>query len=314
MKVFYSCIACLFFSFAIAQTKHAPNSKYPSFKGLVMAGYQGWFRAEGDGTNTGFSHYFRNEERCGIDMWPDVSEYKKTYETPFKNSDGSTAKLFSSYDKSTVDLHFKWMKEYGIDGVFMQRFFSAAKEDRKTSSSLAVLKNAMEAASVNERAIAIMYDLSGLKASGEDCSVLIEDWKYLVDSLKVTNQKGTKTYIHHNGKPLVTIWGVGFPDRPYNIRSIGLEKLIDFLKNDPVYGDCSVMLGVPTYFRTLDIDCVSDPYVQKLIRSVDVVMPWTVQRFTPLLQADAARYAAQVKADVAWCNDAGVEYAACIFP
>lgn len=313
-RLLFGCIACFFFSFSIAQTKHASNSKYPSFKGLVMAGYQGWFRAEGDGTNTGFSHYFRNEERCGIDMWPDVSEYKKTYETPFKNSDGSVAKLFSSYDKSTVDLHFKWMKEYGIDGVFMQRFFGAAKEDRKTSSSLTVLKNAIEAASVNERAIAIMYDLSGLKSSGEDCSVLIEDWKYLVDSLKITNQKGTKTYLQHNGKPLVTIWGVGFPDRPYNIRNIGLERLIDFLKNDPVYGGCTVMLGVPAFWRDLNADCINDPYLHELIKKADIVLPWTVQRFSPLLHNDMDRYRDVMLGDMKWCKENGVDYVPCVCP
>jgi hypothetical protein len=314
MRLFYNCFACFFFSFATAQTKHAPNSKYPSVKGLVMAGYQGWFRAEGDGTNSGFSHYFRNEQRCGIDMWPDVSEYKKTYETPFKNSDSSTAKLFSSCDKSTVDLHFKWMKDYGIDGIFMQRFFSTAKENRKTSSSLAVLKNAVEAASVNERAIAIMYDLSGLKPSGEDCSALIDDWKYLVDSLKVTNQRGTKTYLQHNGRPLVAIWGVGFPDRPYNIRNIGLERLIDFLKNDPVYGGCAIMIGVPTFWRDLNADCINDPYLHELIKRADIVLPWTVQRFSPLLHNDMARYRDVMINDMKWCKENGLDYVPCVCP
>ncbi|HZW69501.1 MAG TPA: hypothetical protein VFF57_01450 [Hanamia sp.] len=69
-----------------------------------------------------------------------------------------------------------------------------------------------------------MYDLSGLKASGEDCSSIISDWKYLVDSIKVTNQQGPKTYLHENGKPVVCIWGIGFPDRPYDIRNIGIER------------------------------------------------------------------------------------------
>ncbi|MCW3120083.1 MAG: xylosidase [Chitinophagaceae bacterium] len=314
MKILFGCVACLFFSFSFAQSKHAAASKYPSYKGLIMAGYQGWFRAEGDGANVGFSHYFRNEERCGIDMWPDVSEYKKTYETPFKNSDGSPAKLFSSYDKSTVDLHFKWMKDYGVDGVFIQRFFGAAKENKKNNSSLVVLKNALEAASVNERAIAVMYDLSGLKASGEDCSALIEDWKYLVDSLKVTNQKGTKTYLQQNGKPVVAIWGVGFPDRPYNIRNIGLERLIDFLKNDPVYGGCAVMLGVPAFWRDLNADCINDPYLHELIKKADIVLPWTVQRFTPLLHNEMDRYRDVMIGDMKWCKENGIDYVPCVCP
>lgn len=298
MRIFYGCIACFIFSVVSAQNKHAAVSKYPSYKGLVMAGYQGWFRAEGDGANAGFSHYFQSEQKCGIDLWPDVAEYKKTYETPFKHADGSPARLFSSYDKSTVDLHFKWMKEYGLDGVFMQRFFSTAKENRRNNSSLAVLKNALEAASSTERAIAVMYDLSGLRGSGEDCSALIEDWKYLVDSLNVTNQKGTKTYLQQNGKPVVVIWGVGFPDRPYNIRNIGLERLMDFFKNDPVYGGCAVMLGVPAFWRTLEADCVSDPYLHDLIKksrytaSLDgaTLYPITAQRYGPVPRPAAGRY------------------------
>jgi hypothetical protein len=46
----------------------------------------------------------------------------------------------------------------------------------------------------------------------------------------------------------------------------------------------------------------------------DAVMPWTVQRFTPLLHMDAARYAAQVKSDLAWCRARGLDYAPCVSP
>jgi hypothetical protein len=55
-----------------------------------------------------------------------------------------------------------------------------------------ILKNALAAAKENGRAIAVMYDLSGLKAEGEDCSSVIEDWKMLVDKLK-SNQSGRKS-------------------------------------------------------------------------------------------------------------------------
>lgn len=289
----------------VAQTKHAASTQYPTYKGLIMAGYQGWFGAPRDGM------LYPDENQIRIDMWPDVGEYEKTYPTGLKFADGSTARFFSSTDKSTVDIHFKWMKEYGLDGVFMQRFFGAARPGNPRNE---VLINAFEAASKNERAIAIMYDLSGLKSSGEDCSRLIEDWKYLVDSLKVTNQKGAKTYLHHNGKPLVAIWGIGFPDRPYNIRNIGLERLIDFLKNDPVYGGCSIMLGVPTFWRTLNADCLPDPYLHEIIKSADIVMPWMVQRFTPLLHNDMDRYRDIILDDMKWCKEADIDYTPCVTP
>ncbi len=301
-----------------AQTKHAQHTKYPVYKNLIMAGYQGWFRGPSDGTNQGYGHYGTgkafDEQHCTIDAWPDVSEYEKTYETPFKLADGSKARVFSSVDASTTDLHFKWMQEYGVDGVFMQRFVGVARDTQINSVSNRILKQALEAASKYERAIAVMYDLSGLRASGEDCSMIIEDWKRLVDNLKVTDQPGTKTYLHHNGKPVVAIWGVGFPDRPYDIRNIGLERLMDFLQNDPVYGGCTVMLGVPTFWRTLESDCIHDPYLHTLIKQADIVLPWTVQRFSPLLHNDMDRFRDLISGDIRWCQANGVDYVPAVTP
>ena len=309
ISVFLSAVLLLtaFSASLNAQNKHSKTTKYPSYKGLAMAGYQGWFRLPQNGV------MYPDEKNIRIDMWPDVSEYEQTYPTGLKLADGSTARFFNSSDKSTADLHFKWMKEYGVDGVFMQRFFSATRPERR-SGSTTVISNAFEAASKYDRAIAIMYDLSGLRASGEDCSSLIDDWKYLVDSVKVTNQNGTKTYLHHNGKPLVTIWGVGFPDRPYDIRNIGIERFINFLKNDPVYGGCSVMLGVPTFWRDLNADCIHDPYLHELIRSVDIVLPWMVQRFSPLLHNDMDRYRDVILDDIKWCKENNIDYVPCVCP
>jgi hypothetical protein len=95
-----------------AKQLHASESRFMSYKGLVMAGYQGWFNAPEDGAGRGWNHYTKNGEfhpgMCTIDMWPDMTEYQVKYKTPFKFADGSPAYTFSSYDKSTTDLHFRW--------------------------------------------------------------------------------------------------------------------------------------------------------------------------------------------------------------
>ncbi|MBM4104593.1 MAG: xylosidase [Planctomycetes bacterium] len=306
-KIFFLILVLAVSTPVTGQVKHGTGSIYPSYKGLIMAGYQGWFIVE-NGT------IYTDQARARLDIWPDVSEYEKTYPTGFKMSDGSTAKFFNSGDKGTIDLHFKWMKEYGVDGVFMQRFFSRTRNPKLDDVSVQILKHAFEAASKNKRAIALMYDLSGLRRSGEDCSSVIEDWKFLVDSLRITNQEGTNTYLHHNGKPLVAIWGLGFPDRSYNIRKIGVLKLIDFLKNDPEYGGCSIMVGVPTYWRDLKIDCLPDPYLHEIIKKSDVVMPWMVQRFTSVLYYEMDRYRDMIVNDMKWCKEYHIDYAPCVTP
>ena len=81
-------------------------------------------------------------------------------------------------------------------------------------------------------------------------------------------------------------------------------ELVKFLKDDPHYGGCTVMLGVPTHWRTLDRDCGSDPALHDLILKADIVSPWTVGRYTN--PEGAGNYAEQtMKPDIAWCKEHG---------
>ena len=104
-----------------------------------------------------------------------------------------------------------------------------------------------------------MYDFSGINEENNDWQVIINDWKHLVDSLQIASGGWNQTYLYHRKKPLVALWGVGFPDRTNNLKTI--EKIIDFLKNDPVYGGCSILLGVPAYWRDFGADTEKDPYL-----------------------------------------------------
>ena len=104
-----------------------------------MAGYQGWFNTPGDGAGRNWHHYEKGRRFepgwCTIDLWPEVDEYPQLYETAFRFEDGTPAYVPSPYDKSTVDVHFRWMKEYGLDGVFLQRFIAEIANPSRTSTT-----------------------------------------------------------------------------------------------------------------------------------------------------------------------------------
>lgn len=297
---------------AVGQENKTSNQwKFMSYKGLLMAGYQGWFNAEGDGADRGWFHYANNNVfepgHTKVDYWPDVTEYPIKYKTPFKLANGEPAYVFSSYDESTVDIHFKWMKEYGIDGVFMQRFVTTLKNPKGAKHYEKVLGSAVKFAKKYGRAISIMYDLSGMNP--EDYKLVIADWKKLVDQYHFNKKEVYENYLFHQKKPLVAVWGAGFNDgRKYGLKEV--EKIIDFLKNDPVYGS-SVLLGVPTFWRELKYDTQDDPFLHQLIRKVDIVHPWFVGRYN---EDTYPQFQERIKQDIAWCNANSLDYVPVAYP
>ncbi|WP_462317174.1 glycoside hydrolase family 71/99-like protein [Marinilabilia sp.] len=311
---FLSGILLVMFSGIIqGQTKHAKKSKYMSYKGLVMAGYQGWFNCEDDGANKGWTHYSKHgkfeDGYCTIDYWPEMKEYKIKYKTPFKYADGSPAYVFSSFDESTVELHFKWMKEYGIDGVFLQRFFQVLVSENRINHADKVLRSAIKAANKYGVAICMMYDIGSMDDSKYE--LVIEDWKHLVDDLKLTNQGDKTTYLFHNDKPLVAFWGISS-----STRSSGhipeIYNLIDFVKNDKKYGGCSVHLGIPSRWRTLGSDTRGDARLHDVLRNVDVIHPWLVGRYN---EDTYEKFRQQnIVGDVKWCKEHNKSYSPTVFP
>ncbi len=283
--------------------------------GKVMCGYQGWFAAEGDGSERGWVHFGRGKEfgpgHCTIDVWPDMREMDadECYPTPFKGSDGKPATVFSSHNRKTVLRHFQWMQEYGIDGVFLQRFGVCVRHaDASCRHRNVVTENVQAGANQYGRTWAMMYDLSGLQA-GEIETVVMEDWRRLMDGMKITEDR---SYLHHNGKPVVAVWGVGFNDgRKYTLDEC--EKLVAFLKHDPAYGGNTVMLGVPSGWRSLERDALSDTQLLRIIAQADIVSPWTVGRYASPQRA-VAHADTVVRPDLEWTRERNLDYLPVIFP
>ncbi|MBI1320787.1 MAG: xylosidase/arabinosidase [Candidatus Hydrogenedens sp.] len=293
--------------------EHVPGVDTTTLTGKVMCGYQGWFGAEGDAIGRGWVHYGGADfgpGRCTIDLWPEVAELEddEKYRTPFLHADGSIAHVYSPGNRKTVERHFKWMQDYGIDGVFLQRFAVELKHPATLHHRTLVTANVQAGANRYGRTWAMMYDLSGLRAGLMEERVQ-EDWKRLVDRTKVREDQA---YLHHKGKPVVAVWGVGFSDdREYTLEET--RDLVDFLKNDPVYGGNTVMLGVPTYWREQKGDAVEEPLLHEIIGMADIVSPWLVGRYTtpPEARKNIRRMAED---DRAWCQERGLDYMRVIFP
>lgn len=280
-----------------------------------MCGYQGWFNTPMDGANLGWRHWGKGKFEPGtanIDLWPDASELDadERVETPFRKLDGSIAYVYSANNSKTIARHFRWMKEYGIDGVFVQRFATETRVPIVVRHQNTVLNSVRRSANETGWAHAVMYDLSGLDEGGTQA--VIDDWKRLVDRAGVSRDPNDGAYLHHEGKPVVAVWGIGFDDgRKYTLDECG--KLIDFLKHDPTYGNNTVMIGVPTYWRTAGNDTAKDPKLLDVIAKADIVSPWTVGRYsTPEYAGKHARE--QVVADLAWCSERGIDLLPVMFP
>jgi hypothetical protein len=289
-------------------TVHAVDTATLSNK--VMCGYQGWFNTPTDGAERGWVHWTKRRGNMSagnakVDLWPDISDLtpEERFPTDFKLTNGQPAEVFSSFKRPTVLRHFEWMRDYGIDGAFVQRFIVDLGSPRGLLHNNTVLANCREGANRNGRAYAVMYDLSGLGPNRIE--EVIEDWKLLRTRMHITEDPA---YLKHRSKPLVTVWGMGFNDnRRYTIPDC--KRLVEFLKAD----GCTVMLGVPTFFRELTRDTINDPALHEIIALADVVSPWMVGRLnTP---AEVKRHAETVwKNDLTWCAERKLDFLPVVYP
>jgi hypothetical protein len=227
-------------------------------------------------------------------MWPDVSEYKNTYETKEKLPDGKAARMFSSYDDQVVQTHFKWMAESGIDTAALQRFAN----ELKPGSTIKVQRDGMaekvmKAAELTGRKFYMMYDLSGWGVRG-----VKDDWKdTLSGKLHVTK---SPAYAMHNGKPVVCIYGMGYKNWPGTAAEAA--DLIKFFKDE----GCYVIGSIAGSWRTANGDSKAD--FGDVYASFDMISAWAVGRIMD------DHYVRWIKADAEFCKDHKIDFQPCLYP
>jgi len=286
-----------------------------SIVGKVICGYQAWFNCYGDGSpveswrhwNPGVYMSDAVKPKAGnvtFEIYPDLRGYTddQLYQTGLAPlGDGRPAKLFSSYPVKTINQHFAWMQQHGIDGVALQRFYAGLDDLVFKYSRDTIHVRVKEAAEAHGRVFYIGYDFSGMPVSKYEA--LKSDWKdNLVGSQRLTS---SPSYVHQDGKPVVGLWGLGFT----HIQGNATEclELINWFKDQ----GCYVIGGTPTHWRKGIND--AKPDFESVYEAYDMITPWTVGRYSLPVEVDVFMDSLLIP-DLDWCDARSIDYQPVIFP
>ena len=259
--------------------------------GKLTVGYQGWFLAAGDGSK------FNSFQHTNLEAWPDTRQYTTTYgnvqfnqagvlQPPFTGTlnNGQPARMFSNWDQSTVNLHFSWMQQNGIDCVALQRFIGHISDPRVLDQINGVATRVKNAAEQYGRKFYMMYDCSATDP-------LQSDWNTnIVNLLHITS---SPSYAQQNGKPVICFYGIGKSDRGATadwINTINTFKNMGFYVIGAVQGNFT-----------------SGNYLSA-VNACDMIMSWMVGR------SNNTNFQSVYTTELNYCNSNNLDYQADIFP
>ena len=275
----------------------SPQTEQNNLLGRTTAGYQTWFHA-GNDLDASWGHWSHGtapeEGNVHTEMYPDFDEYPVLYPTRLPNyPDGRPAAFYEGHDPTAIDVHFRWMKEYGVDGVGIQRFYGTTSAE--TQPEPTHLTAIMKAAEAHERIFYVMYDTSGC---GRDTGNIVP--RMQGDVIHNVEEKGliaSPAYAHAGGKPVICIWGLA-PTEPgrYPPAAEAVE-LIEWLKERGYF----VIGGLPDNAWAEETGEYAAVYA-----ALDMISPWTPGRFR--LETLGAWIDDHLARDLAYCTAHGKEY------
>ncbi len=257
-------------------SEHPPVIDASSLRGKVLCGYQAWFRCPGDAANMGWIHWSRDSMRLAketltFEMWPDMAGYPAEERFPapgFTDAAGQPAYLFSSHRPGTVRRHFEWMRDYGLDGVWLQHFvvdLPGGPAENRYASRRRTLSHVRESARATGRVWALAFDMAGMPTEGI-YETLTREWKKLVDEGVTSDER----YVHERGLPVVELFGFYYQNAHNHMTTELANQLIDFFKKPGPYQAFLVAGG------DWDWRCNPDPAWQTFCRRFDAYSPWNV--------------------------------------
>jgi hypothetical protein len=277
--------------------------------GKLIVGYQGWFSCPKDSPgNSEWRHWF-GQNHVTVDMLPDVSEFDRDElcATPWKNRDGQPIYLYSAQNPASVDRHFGWMQQYGIQTVALQRFAQELLSRSRKPQLDTVLHNVRNSAEAHGRSFYLEYDLTSVQDE-QGVDAVVEDW-YAQEKVGLPQ---SSAYQQHKKHPVLGIFGIGFHGR-YMSAKLASELIAKLREASKPYGGITLIGGVPAGWRSLTTDPGTDVSWRTVYRTLDVISPWTVGHYRTEAEADAFRKD-YIGPDIALTRQMNVEYMPVIFP
>ncbi len=291
----------------------------------MLFGYQGWFTTIQDGdpfsaANNTDLHWAQggtgimSSLNATVDMWPDTSAYPSNllYQTALTLPSGATAQVYSAWDAGTVNLHFQWMEQYGLDGAvlqeFVQNYLDSSTQQQAVIDKVAL--NVKAAAEASGRVFAVELDCSACASTSVVQSVQTR-WMHLVDSLQLT---GSPAYLHHKGLPIVTLYGFGLVPIPNAASPQQAAEIINWFHAEaPPQYRATIVGQTCVGWRTLGQGCLTDPLWASVYQSYDVIQPWYVGAWADIPGADS-NWKNVIKGDIDATRANGQGYMPTLWP
>ena len=276
----------------------APQTEANNLIGKAVTGYQAWF-------GRGWYHNWGNTaegQNVFFEMWPATDDYPadSLWQARFgKLNNGENAMLFDSTDEGVIDTHFRWMKEYGIDGAAIQRFYGYGADNY--SERYAYLKTIMEKAEKYDRIFYPMYDMSG--TGSKNTAVLLSRMKNdFVNNIEGQGLMSSPACAHADGKPVVCLWGLSGAEDSNMLSYDAAKQLIEWFKGRGYY----VIVGTPDN----EFASVTDQYAE-IYAAADMLSPWYVGRYNVNSLGTLQRF---LRTDKAYCDEHDIDFLPTIFP